>query len=262
VTAVPGGSCCPALSPDGTRIAFVAGVNISVVGIDGTGLHELEPAFAASSTPSWSPDGSQIAFVGSRDGGQDDIYVMDADGSNVRRLTNDLADDDWPAWSPDGGTIAYANSGSRPLDASGFSPTDEIYTVPATGGRPTRLTDNRVDDTMPSYSPDGSQIAIHRSGGLWIMNADGSNAREIPLPGVCCTGFTPRWSPDGTKIAFTRCCASWRYNGLPVLAVNIVDLNDRVLPVPGAEMVTDANVPQWLPSGDELLLYRVERPRS
>jgi hypothetical protein len=261
------------LSPDGTRIAFVdgrEGTLISTIGIDGTGSQRLPFPFGSGRSCgegqctieqiAWSSDGSQMAFESFKDG-SGDIYVMDADGSNVRKLTDSPADDQWPAWSPNGTTIVYSNTGATPPDVGGFSPTSEIYTVPVSGGAPTRLTDDRVSDSQPEYSPDGTQIAFNRNGGLWIMDADGHNAEEVSLPGNCCTGFTPRWSPDGTRIAFTRDDPTWTYLARPVVAVYVVDLRSgEVSPVGDAEMATDANTPQWLPSGDALLLYRVERP--
>ena len=75
----------PALSPDGSRIAFTFDRGIYVMEADGSNVIRLTnypDAFAA-----WSPDGSRIAFESGRDG-IPEIYVMDADGSNVIRLTN------------------------------------------------------------------------------------------------------------------------------------------------------------------------------
>src|SRR5206468_1773268 len=114
--------------------------------------------------------------------------------------------------------------------------------VPAGGGSSVRLTRNSTDDSQAAYSPDGTQVAFHREGHAWVMDADGRHQRELPLPGRCCTGFTPQWSPDGTKIAFTRYDPSWSYgtSSDPVVAVYVLDVPaGEVSRVPGAEIVTD-----------------------
>ena len=54
---------------------------------------------------------------------------------------------------------------------------------------------------IAEWSPDGMQIAFERYiGGLYVINWDGSGARQIPTSGSV---FAPTWSPDGTKIAYT-----------------------------------------------------------
>jgi Tol biopolymer transport system component len=264
VSGLPAGAEQLSLSPDGTRIAFPDPTGgISTIGIDGTGLQHLShpvPAQMPVQMPVWSPTGSQIAFQGMTSR-QWDIYVVDADGTNVRRLTRSPTGDEWPTWSPDGSRIIYDNVGTEPLDDSGFSQTSEIYSISTSGGTPTRLTHNGVNDSQPSYSPDGTKIAFSRGEGMWIMDANGSHQREVRPPGSCCTAFTPRWSPDGTRIAFTRYDPRWRWGSLPVVALYVVDVaSGKVAPVDNVEMATMNNPPQWLPSGDALLINRVERP--
>ena len=66
----------------------------------------------------------------------------------------------------------------------------------------------------PSWSPDGTRIAFtsRAQGGISVMNADGSNVKQLTEPndrGQCPQGFSavdlrPDWSPDGRKIVFER----------------------------------------------------------
>jgi hypothetical protein len=51
---------------------------------------------------------------------------------------------------------------------------------------------------QPSWSPDGSQFAFTRGGGIWIANADGSGQRRLA------DGEEPTWSPSGRELAFVR----------------------------------------------------------
>ena len=58
--------------------------------------------------PTWSPDGKRIAFIAGKNPGDDaQIYVMDVDGRNRKRLTRDFVHKRLPSWSPDGKRIAY-----------------------------------------------------------------------------------------------------------------------------------------------------------
>ena len=68
------------------------------------------------------------------------------------------------------------------------------------------LSNNPGKDCAGSWSPDGSQIVFEseRDGGhhLWIMNADGTGARQ--LTSTPHADYSPAWSPTGEQICFRR----------------------------------------------------------
>ena len=82
----------PALSPDGTRIAFTSSRDgnpeLYVMNRDGSNIRRLTNNPAIDTTPTWSPTGAQIAFTSDRTGSPQ-IYVMGADGLNLRRVTSE-----------------------------------------------------------------------------------------------------------------------------------------------------------------------------
>jgi Tol biopolymer transport system component len=191
---------------------------------------------------------------------------MNADGSTVQQLTTDPAYDQFPQWSPDGSTIVYDNSGAKTKGGDPeFSPTAEIWTVDVNTRTKARLTRNGVPDYSPSYSRDG-RIAFFHGEALTVMDAHGGNRQRIFSTG----GFTPRWSPDGTKIAYSTFDGRYRpsvpFGGLrksaPLVLVYVVDLGDviRQRSVGHVGMATTLNTPQWLPSGNALLIRRVGYP--
>ncbi|WP_456425704.1 amidohydrolase family protein [Rhodocaloribacter sp.] len=76
----------------------------------------------------------------------------------------------------------------------------DLYTLPISGGKATRLTSGPAFDVQPRFSPDGARIAFtsDRGGGdnLWVMNADGSDARAVTKETFRLVNG-PAWTPDG-----------------------------------------------------------------
>ncbi len=138
--------------------------------------------------PDWSPDGETIAY----NHHVDKIYLLDLASMEKHFLTPGAH----PDWSPDGTKIAYELQGN-------------IYVIDVETKEITQLTD-WGECFFPSWSPDGKKIAFDTNYGdakganaIWIMDADGSNKKDISQHG---TGEwrEPAWSPDGSQILHSR----------------------------------------------------------
>jgi len=94
----------PAVSPDGTKIAFVVQdpdfPRIYIANADGSNPQELLSEAASADGPAWSPDGLWIAFS-AQSTGLAQLYMVHPDGTELTRLTtDDNATDKSPAWVP------------------------------------------------------------------------------------------------------------------------------------------------------------------
>ena len=126
----------PAISPDGSQIAFSYKGDLYKVNTDGGKAVRLTTHDAFDSNPVWSPDGSKIAFVSDRDGGTKDIYLMAADGGTAKRLTTHSANETPHTFTPDGKFIVFSAHYQDPAKSALF-PTGrltEVYKVPTDGG--------------------------------------------------------------------------------------------------------------------------------
>jgi len=160
---------------------------------------------------SFSRDGTEVVYSGVTKPNattQSGLYLV-AVGRGARRLiaASTTCSDPagcigdsylaYPAWSPDGSRIAYAD----------YKNTDEIWTMNPDGTDKRRLLDvggcgaNQRSGctTNLAWSPDGSQLAFHSNGGIYLVEKDGSGLHRISSD-----GGQPTWSPDGSRIAFTQ----------------------------------------------------------
>ena len=192
----------PALSPDGSQIAFISNRNdpnpgacshscfyqLYIVNADGSAERGLIETEFSTTHPDWHPDGTRISFD-TETNLQGDIYVVDADGGNLQLL---IEDGFWADWSPDGQQIVFASQREGSV---------ELYLANADGSNQRRLTQNGKMEYFPDWSPDGQRIAytVLQDRAIYVIDVDGGNEGRVTRQAFA---ENPSWSPDGNWIAY------------------------------------------------------------
>ena len=145
--------------------------DIFIANADGSDLRNLTNREGYDAEATLSPDGRRILFTSDRDGDLE-LYAMDVDGTNVTRLTHEEGYDGGAFFSPNGTRIVYR----------AHHPTD-----------PEELEDYRSLLEENLVRP--NQVEI------WVMDADGSNKRQLTENGAA--NFAPFFHPSGEKIIFS-----------------------------------------------------------
>lgn len=205
ITTGPGKDVQAAVSPDGSRLAFVTlnqNADLWKLPVDprsGKATGSPEPVVSTTredSRGAWSRDGNWIAFNSDRAGPMN-LWVVPAAGGRALQVTEGPGGDYQPTWSAYGEVLAFFSSRAGNAD---------IWTVELESKSLSRLTSGHALDINPCFSPDGSRIAYQSDprGRLevWVMNRDGSGARALTDCGV--RGHFLRWSDDGLHVLFRR----------------------------------------------------------
>ena len=245
-----GGDYYPALSPDGTKMAYViqfaGSFEIAVMELKSGRRQQytFSPVHKSNVHPTWSPDGSRIAFASNTDG-DFDIYIMDENGENLTNLTDDSPlHENAPHWSPVSEKIVYTSY------LGGFVGEYVNLLDVRTGERQT-LTTSIDPVAYPRWSPNGSQIAYLSTkpfepplstSEIWRAKADGTDPEPLVTGGDA--NRSPRFSPDGKWIAFE----SYRDFNSDIFAMN---LESREVTRLTTHLGDDA-YPSWSPDGERL----------
>lgn len=175
----------PAISPDGSQVAFSWQGDIWTAPIEGGQATRLTIHEAYDARPKWGPDGESIAFVSDKFG-NDDLFLMDMDSRNRQRITYHSTGDMLTGWTPDNRLIFTTE---RVYNQVEWEP--EIHTVSAGGGTPKRFFD--AFGLMAAMSPNGRYLVFVRgynreyrqnySGpankDLWVYDTQNESYRQL-----------------------------------------------------------------------------------
>ena len=198
------------------------------------------PAAANAATPDRE---GRIVFASTRYPAMNqELYSVNPDGTRLARLTWSATAEQHPAWSPDDARIAFGSF------AEGRQ---SIHVINADGSGERRVSPDgyNSDDMEPSWSPDGSQIAFastrpfNESWHIWVMNADGSDLRQVTDE----FSTAPAWSPDGSRIAYVGAGGS-------ISVVNADGSDARRVTFPPSSYSDER--PSWSPDGSKLAFPR------
>ncbi|MGA8534292.1 MAG: prolyl oligopeptidase family serine peptidase [Candidatus Tumulicola sp.] len=127
VPKVLGEGDAPAVSSDGTRVAFVHDPDSSVWSAPTDGSKDAKPMFfdrGKDGDLQWSPDGKALAFTSDRDD-HSFIGIYRDDATPIEYLAPTTSRDFSPQWSPDGASVAYVRMGG-----DGGPPQDPLEQYP------------------------------------------------------------------------------------------------------------------------------------
>ncbi|SMO43398.1 S9 family peptidase [Gracilimonas mengyeensis] len=233
----------PVISPDGKWVAYTvtetdyeedeSETRIWMSPVDGGDPLPMTAKGSSASSPQWSHDGKYLSFLASR--GDDDpktqVWVLDRRGGEAQQFTDIKQGVSGYEWSPDGSRLLLMikdaeEESKRPqphvIDRLQFKRDyvgyldrrrTHIYTFTPGDTAAVQITSGDFDDSSPTWSPDGTQIAFvsnrtdnpdgNSNSDIWIVDADNTNKGEELIQVTTNPGgdYSPAWSPDGKHIA-------------------------------------------------------------
>jgi len=147
----------------------------------------------------YSRDGKWIAYVSLVD---DTLWRSRSDGSERIQLTYLPDQAGLPRWSPEGGQIVYMSLQSRKVW--------KMLLVSAQGGTPELLVPGSTNESDPTWSADGTQLAFGTGdpGSSEIRILDMKTRQVSTILGSAGL-FSSRWSPDGRYLVAQDLTASF-----------------------------------------------------
>jgi Tol biopolymer transport system component len=179
-------------SPDGESLAYYA--YPKVLNVIRVNSKSLPQQIATCQSPSFSADGSQILCVSSQ---LKLILINSSNGSLIKQIDQDKL----------AGLAELSNVSDQIVYTVRNGQNTQIWKTSLNGETATLLAGNASENYVPTWSPDGNQIAYQSNDGssnseIWIMDKDGNNKRRVTFTSNNGWSRGPSWSPDGQYLAY------------------------------------------------------------
>jgi Tol biopolymer transport system component len=190
----------PIWSPDGTKLAYMAGADLDIWVVSASGglPRHLTTGKGIEQPVQWQPRGDRLAYVATGKGGTVGAGQIDVATGAARPI---VAEKRFvvPFWSPDGSKIAY-------MVVAGSNTT--LWVADSTGRNARQLTTEGFEQFNASgrspWSPDGSRLVYEsrRTGfaDVWTVSVTTDSLRQLTRD--VRNDYAPQWSPDGKWVAF------------------------------------------------------------
>jgi TolB protein len=214
----------PAVSPDGTKIAFTTypvlassrtaaasqlGKQSQNLGQPQIYVHSLESGrklvyynqqASMNAASDFLPDSRHLLIYSTANAGFSQIYQTDLDGGDFRRITHSGSLEVEPKVNP--------KTGQDLVFVSGRGGTPQIYRMSIDGTDVSRLTTGEGDAVNPAWSSDGQHIAFawtrgFEPGNFNIFIMDVASREVVQLTHGAGRNENPSWAPDGVHIVFS-----------------------------------------------------------
>lgn len=228
----------PAVSRDGTKVAFVRGIfaeaRVWVMNADGTG--QVQVTQVPSDAPSFTPDG-RISFRAQTEASFE-FQIVSASGGSTTTLAAATGTHRAPNWSADGSYVY-----SKFVEVESVF-TEQMFVVD--GGAERQVTQSGSSNSFGEISPDGSTIYYVRSGAVFTSPSSATEgAGEVqltPTATLPSSIFTlPSPSPDGTRLVVQNNVAP---NSTSLYTMRTDGSQRQLLAIPGVDSAKD---PYWAP---------------
>lgn len=238
-----------AWSRDGSQIVFTSDrpgntdTELYRMAADASGVKALSDNEALDEYPDWSGS-SRLLFSSNRDGGAQQLYLLDANATQTVRLTEQGADDIRARWAPDGKGFAFTratdgkwrvfvrateNGMIRPLSAAWMSTGEAAWTPDG----------HHLVVSSDAHAPDSGHLELFS---LEVRDRDGDgvgdNIRRLTHTPAATLNTEPDVSTDGNCVLFVRARRD-----------NPNQSEIYVMPMKGGDAikVTDGYAPRWRP---------------
>lgn len=227
----------PALSPDGSQVAFTMNGRIGVVKVDTQQTRFLTQGVDwRDDSPAWRPDGrALVVSARTSEGAQADLHLLTItdEGASRRPLTRTPHDETEAVFAPDGASLVYVRE-------------ERLFRFDLVSGQTRALTGGFRAMRCPRFLPDGRLLALwtqDKQFGIDLLGEDGT-ARETLVQGnAYYRTIAP--SPDGRYIAAGL---AYRTDALRLRqneGILLLDAHGKVLGPMAQSWRTGTHSPYW-----------------